>query len=204
MPRYVLHYDFDDASEWIDCGNCGWAGFASEASIELFEALCDLECPKCGARLIVITYPTHEDTRAAAAAGNEEAQRDLAGIEQVEARWAKADAIALKRPSQLPRLRGPVHVIWDFEDRDGEHFTILRAGDQVLWGELAYWEGIDRFKQIARLLRKRYGRRLKSITPTEASELYLYGDKLSAPDTVDWINAELASRPWWRRRRVDT
>ena len=34
------------------------------------------------------------------------------------------------------------------------------------------------------VLRKRYGSRLENLVPTPASELYLYGDRLSAPDRV--------------------
>lgn len=40
----------------------------------------------------------------------------------------------------------------------------------------------------------RYGERLAELRPTEASEMYLYGDKLSAPDTVAALNAGLKER----------
>src|SRR4051794_3083823 len=132
MPRYVRHYDFDPASEWIDCGECGWKGVASQASIELFAALCELECPTCGHRLIVIPYPSHDETRAAAAGGNERAQLELVSVDQVEARWKKAAAVALTRPSQLPEVKGPVDVVWDFVTANDERLTILRASDQIL------------------------------------------------------------------------
>jgi DNA-directed RNA polymerase subunit RPC12/RpoP len=194
MPRYVRYYEFAPATERVECDACGWAGLGSELGIELFEGLSDLECPKCSARLLVVVYPTAEETREAAAAGDERAQRDLVDLEQREARWRRAKALALARPSQLPHLDGPVDVVWDFDDHGDETLTILRAGDRILWSELAYWEGIDRFVEVATILRKRYKRRLRSITPSPASELYLYGDKLSAPDRVDQINRELASR----------
>jgi hypothetical protein len=42
-----------------------------------------------------------DETRAAAAAGNERAQRDLPRVEAVEARWAKAEAVELRDPAQL-------------------------------------------------------------------------------------------------------
>ena len=38
---------------------------------------------------------------------------------------------------------------------------------------------------------ERYGSRLAEVRPTPASEVYLYGDKLSAPQTVDALNAGL-------------
>ena len=194
MPRYVRYYEFDPANERVECHACGWAGLGSELSIELFDGLSDLECPKCWARLFVVVYPTAEETRVAAAAGDERAQRDLVNLEQREERWRSAKAMALTDGSQLPDLGGPVDVVWDFEEIGDETLTILRAGDRVLWRELAYWEGVDRFVEVVAILRKRYGRLLRSITPSEASELYLYGDKLSAPGMVDHVNRELASR----------
>jgi hypothetical protein len=56
---------------------------------------------------------------------------------------------------------------------------------------LAYYEGYRRFAAVFEILRERYGSRLAEVRPTPASELYLYGDKLSAPDTIDALNASL-------------
>ena len=36
--------------------------------------------------------------------------------------------------------------------------------------------GHERFHEVKELLRQRYGTRFASLTPTQASELYLYGD----------------------------
>jgi hypothetical protein len=66
-----------------------------------------------------------------------------------------------------------------------------RSCDQEIWRELAYYEGYRRFAAVFEILRERYGSRLAEVRPTPASELYLYGDKLSAPDTIDALNASL-------------
>ena len=70
---------------------------------------------------------------------------------------------------------------------------MLRHEERVLWRELAYWEGIDRFREVAALPQKKYGSRLRGLKPTARSETYLGGDKLWAFDVVDKINERLRS-----------
>ena len=48
-----------------------------------------------------------------------------------------------------------------------------------------------RFAEVFEIRRERYGPRLGEVRPTPASGTYLYGDKLSAPDTIDALNASL-------------
>ncbi len=57
-----------------------------------------------------------------------------------------------------------------------EKLTVIRLGEQVIWVEPALWEGYDRFYEVKVLLKQRYGARFASLTPTEDSKLYLYGD----------------------------
>ena len=67
---------------------------------------------------------------------------------------------------------------WDFEDVDGGHDAVIRLKSQDVWREPALWEGSDRFLEVKALLKERYGSRFRSLTPTEGSELYLYGDNV--------------------------
>jgi hypothetical protein len=69
---------------------------------------------------------------------------------------------------------------------------VLRHAGVEIWRELAYWEGYTRFETVFAILRERYGRRLREVRPTDASELYLYGDCLTAPRTVTRLNATLS------------
>lgn len=84
-----------------------------------------------------------------------------------------------------------MRIDWDFEECDGETWTVLRHDDDEIWRELAYYEGYERFAAVFDLLSERYGARLKEVRPTSASEMYLYGDKLSAPDTIARLNGSL-------------
>lgn len=155
-----------------------------------------MRCPRCDRMLVIVPYPTHEETRAAAAAGSEEARSDLRGVEVREAFLSRAHATELRLPQQLPPIRRwTVVVDWDFEERDGEKWTILRHGDRELWRELAYWEGYERFA-VAEILRRRYGRRLRGLQPTSDANVYLLGDRLWTIEAVDRLNERLsAGRP---------
>jgi hypothetical protein len=103
-----------------------------------------------------------------------------------------ADQRKLREPGQLPVLEDAQIVIaWDFEERDGEHWTVLRHGAVEIWRELAFYEGYERFAEVFDILRQRYGTRLRELRPTPASATYLYGDRLSAPQAVEDLNATL-------------
>lgn len=189
-PKRLAYYDKRD--EPIDCESCGRTGVPVQG--EWFTDLMELNCPSCGQVVALVSYPTPEQTRQAAAQGHPEARRELERLEEMERRWARAKQLELKADSELPDLEGERLVItWDIEEADGERWTILRHGDQVLWRELAYWEGIDRFARVAEVLHRRYGDRLRRLEPTSTSRMYLLGDDLGAHQRVERINAALAS-----------
>jgi hypothetical protein len=73
---------------------------------------------------------------------------------------------------------------WDFEEADGESWTLIRCGEQTVWRELAYYEGWQRFNQVKQLLKQHY-EQFESLTPTDRSELYLFGDDLAAPGKIE-------------------
>src|SRR4051812_13445046 len=140
--------------------------------------------------LLIVAFPTIEETRAAAAAGNPRAQAELPSVEAREERLSRSQELELKTADQLPQLQGDaLRIDWDLEERDDEHWTVLRHDGKEIWSELAYYEGYERFAQVFEILRERYGSRLAEVRPTPASELYLYGDKLSAPQAIAELNA---------------
>ena len=142
--------------------------------------------------LLIVAFPTIEETRAAAAAGNARAQAELPNVDARQTFLDRAQALELKEPGQLPSLDGERLMIdWDFEQRGEERWTVLRHDVQEVWRERAYYEGYERFAAVFELLRQRYGSLLAELRPTPASWLYLYGDNLSAPQTIERLNASL-------------
>ena len=194
--KMVDYWDFDahrDAP--MTCPACRWIGSVSGLR-EFYDNLFDVRCPECDDMICIVPYPTVDQTRAAAEAGNQRAAESLPEMEAQERASAErrhlAEATVLRGPTQLPQLDGDSLLIdWDFEVRDGEQWTVLRHGVAELWREVTFWEGVDRFAEVVKILRARYGSRLIEVRPSPASELWLLGDDLGASRRVEDINSAL-------------
>jgi hypothetical protein len=182
----LLEYYEYRKDEKLTCARCGWSGQAGEAPGELHRELFDVCCPVCDKMLLVVSHPTIEQTKAAAAAGNPEAMAKLPQVAQIEARAARAESLELKPDSDLPQLGDEeLEFTWDFEQKDDESWAVIRYSNQIIWHELAYWEGWERFNRVKDILKERYGQRFRSLKPTAGAEMYLYGDDLSASSKLE-------------------
>jgi hypothetical protein len=65
MARIVQYYTEYSKAMPLVCDGCGWSGPAKEACMEMYDDLFDLECPTCLKMLLIVPYPTGEQTRAA-------------------------------------------------------------------------------------------------------------------------------------------
>jgi hypothetical protein len=100
----------------------------------------------------------------------------------------------LREPSQLPDIHSPSFILhWDFVDSGFESETLIKHGDTIIFREPAIYEGYERFIEIARILRARYGSALCDLVPTGCSETYLYGDRLSSPEIVAQARRQIFS-----------
>lgn len=63
------------------CDACDWQGTSRGMEMELHDEQTEYSCPQCECPVLVVQHPTLEDVKAAAAAGNEEAQQQLAILE---------------------------------------------------------------------------------------------------------------------------
>lgn len=165
----------------LRCEQCGWEGPLNSRTMGTYRDLQDFECPSCEKILAIVAYPTDDEIRNAAAAGNQEAAGELTSLMARDEREERFTASKLSRPDQLPDLEGDVlEFAWDFEEEDDEAWVIIRCGERTIWQELAHWEDIPRFNEVKDLLRSKYGTRFRSMKPTPAAKLYLFGDNISA------------------------
>jgi hypothetical protein len=180
VAQQLSAYEYDDDMP-LSCGSCGWRGRAGDLSRELYHELFDISCPSCDAKLAIVSYPTDEETRAAAAAGHLRAQESMAHVEAREEFRQRFERAHLKGPEQLPEIEGErIDLLWDFEAvEDGPNWTIIRHGDRVIWTEIAAFEAGDHFADVLAILRERYGARMGRLDPTPASTIYLYGDRIT-------------------------
>jgi hypothetical protein len=53
----------------FQCPQCVWSGISDRMFMGTYNGLMSLSCPSCEKRLAIVGYPTPEEARAAAAAG---------------------------------------------------------------------------------------------------------------------------------------
>ena len=137
-----------------------------------------------------------EETREAAAAGNKMAQGQQATDELRAMFLERASEAEITSPDELADIEGEgdIKIDWDFEETDGDKWVILRHEGEEIGREIAYFEGISRFRAIFKLLIEKYGDRFVGLTPTQSSKLYLFGDDLGASGVVRHLNRERASQ----------
>lgn len=176
------YYDNWQADQY-DCQSCKWHGTGGELTQgELSRDFFELLCPVCEEYVTLVMLPTVEESRA-----NWEklSQDEREQVEAVERHRANFVARKLSEKSQLPDIETPSFVLhWDFVEAGFGFDTLIKHGDTMIFSEPAFWEGYERFIQVAEILRARYGSALRDLIPTEASSTYLYGDRLSSPNTV--------------------
>lgn len=77
--KQISYYDYRQIRT-VEC-RCSWSGPPGPYE-DYFHELLDVTCPRCDTMLLIVPYPTDAETRAAAAAGNEEAIAELRRIEE--------------------------------------------------------------------------------------------------------------------------
>jgi hypothetical protein len=95
----------------------------------------------------------------------------------------------LRSPEQLPDLsRDHITLLWD-ADLD-THEIIIRTEDRVIWRQPLGGNTMT-FLSTRWILKAKYGRALVDVIPTERAQLYLWGDRLSAPEICDEARRKL-------------
>jgi len=170
------------------CPNCHWIGAAKDGATEEYKDLFDVSCPKCSKMLLVVPFPTEEQAKEAAAAGNVEAMRVLPLLVRREALWERLERTKLKFPEQLPDVpEDEINLVWDTENAGEEDASVvIKAKDRVLWREPLLYECWPRFNEVEAILKQKYGQSCRSLTPTDRSHMWLFGDSLTASDKVSF------------------
>src|SRR4051812_7184278 len=68
----ILDYFQYDKRAALACPSCAWKGTGAEGHRGIFDELFDVRCPDCSNMLLIVSYPTFDQIREAAAAGNAE------------------------------------------------------------------------------------------------------------------------------------
>lgn len=175
-----------------ECSGCGWKGTGEQCTTTLLLDLFEIRCPSCGNMVGVMQWPTFEDSRQHWDMLSE-SEKKL--VEFGEAQQKEILSRRLTSPTQLPDIEGDNLVFtWDIEDLQMGGDTLLGYGGEIIWREPAIYEGYGRFLEVAWILKEKYGDRMQDLVPTEKSLLYLWGDRLTAPDIIEERRSKLRDR----------
>ena len=182
-------YDEDWKSAELTCPICGWKGTFEQGDAEYYDELLDCSCPKCSFLtapiLAIVSYYSKKAPDSEKQIQNE--------AQKLKNEW---EASTLKSIEQLPDLPEPnLKFAWDWiRDDSNRSYTIIRNGDKEIWREPACYEGYERFREIAHILKQKYGDHIVDLVPSSASETYLLGDDLTASKQITEVRNALRSK----------
>ncbi len=184
MTNSLSNYYDNWRTDQYDCEPCKWSGTGGELSQgEILSSYFELLCPQCEELVTLVMLPTVEESRTNWDRLSEDERKHVEAIERFRADFA---ARKLTEESQLPDIEAPsFHLHWDFLYAEPHSETLIKHGDTIIFREPAFYEGYKRFIQVAEILRARYGSALRDLIPMNDDSTYLYGDSLSASNTVD-------------------
>ncbi len=177
----------------IHCPHCSWIGFGkqTEQDDHIYDYGIDLLCPKCDKTLGLCLFPTKQESLASPKVSDEEKER----IRNVMARRENFEKTKLKDVSQLKEIYDESFtLLWTFWG-EGDRIQTLRImyHDEIIWEELAWYEYYERYIEIAKILKAKYGIRLTDLIPSENSSIFLYGDKWNADEIVNEARKKIRS-----------
>ncbi|MGI8728678.1 MAG: hypothetical protein ACR2LK_01530 [Solirubrobacteraceae bacterium] len=109
MSAKRLNYWDYERDATLTCPSCGWTGRGADNE-DYFEELLDVRCAECDSKLLIVAFPTIEETRAAVVAGNARAQAELPNADARDSFLERAQQLELKEAAQLPDLDGKANV----------------------------------------------------------------------------------------------
>lgn len=175
--------------EKFSCNHCGWTGTGKEVEEgEMFEDGFEVDCPNCHEHFPgLIMFPMIEEVL------EKGSKKDKLAALAMKTHREKWLASLLKSTNQLPDLHDDIMIfeLKELED-NGENYIIITYNGLVVWKEIRVYEYYDRFIEIGKLFKEKYGKRMVDLVP-EVDGLYLYGDSCSSVQLIDEFRAELRS-----------
>jgi hypothetical protein len=175
-------YDPYEGTE-VECPNCGEIHSLERYGGDYQGDCLRIECTGCNQILAFIWFATKEE---AEWAGD---QSTVKMFEIMDRRTQRFKQECLRSPKQLPEIDELQFTLeWHTQERresGGESYTLIKYNGTVIFRELAFYENGSRYGEVARILKARYGDRLKDLVPTQAGWLYLGGDSFASLRKVE-------------------
>lgn len=162
----------------LRCFSCDWTGRTADGSKELGDGLFHVACPRCSQMLLVVSYPSVEQTKLAASRGNAAARAEL---DRIGPEMPKADAISTEELEV-----DPVSDTYEFCRAPNGALgrrRVLGPSRIAVCGEL-YVPSLSRWRLAAAVLSEAD---YSTISGQQATELVAGDEAMSAacPDPAD-------------------
>ena len=183
-----MEYDyFTYKTQTFICSHCGWTGTGKEVKMgDWYDDGFELNCPKCHEHFPgLIMFPMVDEVL------EKGSRKDkLAAAKQKESR-EKWLASLLTNINQLPDLHSDLMIFVLREVKEGnENYIEITFEGKVIWREIRLYEYYERFIEIGKLFKKKYGKRMIDIVP-DVNGVYLYGDDSRAGQMIEDFRKEL-------------
>lgn len=190
MKKTVVigYYDVNPENE-LTCPKCGRTAKIKDYIDEVDDSGYVMEywCRNCHCMAAVMGGPTQSEVKKKAAEGNKQAQDDMWMVDLIEKRADIFEQTKLRSLEQLPDVPGlNLEFIWDFISTNQGDFIQIRVGETEIWREIAFFECVWRFNEVKDILKKKYGKQFRRLTPTERSKTWLFGDSLKSLDEIEY------------------
>ena len=168
MSQYYNHKKQD-----YFCQKCGWAGTGEQTEeIEIHSDWMEIGCPKCYNLIGALSFPTIDEILKY---GTDEEKAQARKKRQFIDRVMD---LRLKCQEQLPEIESDEIIITLREEvsaddgKDG--FIVLYCKGNEIWREIRTYEYWDRYIELGKILKEKYGDRLKDFEAELTT--YLGGD----------------------------
>ena len=183
-----MEYDyFTYKAATFICRHCGWTGTGKDVKTgDWYDDGFELNCPRCHEHFPgLIIFPMIDEVLEK---GSKKDKLAASKQKKSRERWL---ASILTNINQLPDLHSDLMIFVLREVKEGgENYIEITFEGKVIWREIRVYEYYNRFIEIGKLFKEKYGNRVFDIVP-EIESVYLYGDNISSPRLIDEFREEL-------------
>ena len=152
---------------------CGWQGPGKELDWSEMDSMgLEYFCPSCLEDLLFVKFPSIDE---AMKHRDELPPLDREMLDSIRANRDRIDKRVMI-PDELPDIDDSRFVLDWFVTSD--HRVEIRHGDRIIMTEPSWYESAERFVEVARILKQKYGNRVCDLRPSESSWTEIVGGPL--------------------------
>ncbi|MBW7869678.1 MAG: hypothetical protein H3C39_01315 [Flavobacteriia bacterium] len=170
MSHLLEYYKYQNQD--FECGNCSWKGKGESLTVgDVFDSLFEVHCPECMNKIGNVLHPSFDEVLKYGS--NAEKLR----LQNMMTKFEIIEASQLESVDELPNIDKDDVIIFRIKEENIEETDclVIYADGIEIWRELSYFEYFDRYIEIAKILKQKYGSRMTDLV-TDEFVPRMYGD----------------------------